>query len=184
MAARLVGRYALSAYEAAIITASKALATYFEQLVALLGPAGAPAAAKWLLGELSALLNDRGVDCDASPVKAPQLALLIRRIQDGTVSGKIAKELFQMIARGDLAGYPDDAADILIERHNLKQVSDAGAIEKLVDEVIATNTRSVEEYKAGKEKALNALFGQVMKASNKTANPAQVTEMLKRKLAN
>ena len=88
-----------------------------------------------------------------------------------------------MIARGDVEGdHPDNAADILIERNGLRQVSDSGAIEKMVDDVIAANPKSVEEYKAGKEKALNALFGQVMKASNKTANPAQVTEILKRKL--
>ena len=180
---RFIRQYALSGYDASIITGSKPFAVYFEQVVALLGAQHATQIAKWMLGELSALLNERGISCEESPVKAPQLALLIRRVADATISGKIAKELFHMIARGDVEGdYPDNAADILIERNGLKQVSDSGAIEKMVDDVIAANPKSVEEYKAGKEKALNALFGQVMKASNKTANPAQVTEILKRKL--
>ena len=105
------------------------------------------------------------------------LALLLKRIADGTVSANMAKEIFRYMWAGE-----GDADNIILAR-GFKQVSDAGAIEKMVDDVIAANPKSVEEYKAGKDKAFNALFGQVMKASNKTANPAQVTEILKRKLS-
>ena len=176
--------YGLPRADAEQLVRSKALTGYFESVVRAVGnPVHGRLVANWVLGELSALLNERGITCEESPVKAPQLAFLIRRIADATISGKTAKEVFHMIARGDVEGdHPDNAADILIERNGLRQVSDSGAIERMVDDVIAANPKSVEEYKAGKEKALNALFGQVMKASNKTANPAQVTEFLKRKL--
>jgi aspartyl-tRNA(Asn)/glutamyl-tRNA(Gln) amidotransferase subunit B len=109
---------------------------------------------------------------------------LIQRIADGTVSAKTGKDLLHMIARGEVVGdHPANAADMLIERLGLKQVSDAGAIEKIVDEVLTANQKSVDEFKSGKEKAFQALVGQVMKASKGKANPAQVNEILKKKLS-
>ena len=131
--------------------------------------------AVWAMNEIGAMLNRRGVSTvDTMPAEA--LATLVARIVDGSISHNIAKEIFTCMwdGEGDVDG--------IIDKRGLKQVSDSGTIEKMVDDVIAANPKSVEEYKAGKEKALNALFGQVMKASNKTANPAQVTEILKRKL--
>ncbi len=173
--------FALSAYDAGQLTATRELAGYFEQVVQGVGVANAKLAANWVLGEVSALLNEIGGS--TSQIRPAQLVGLLNRVIDQTISNKAAKEVFHCIARGDAADNGDDAADVVIEMRGLKQVSDTGAIEKMVDDVIAANQKSVDEYKAGKEKALNALFGQVMKASNKTANPAQVTEILKRKLS-
>ena len=181
MRARLSANFALSPYDARQLTASAELAGYFEQVVDIIGAAHAKLAANWVIGDLSAHLNDLGGS--TSPIRPAQLARLLRRVIDLTISNQAAKEVFYGIARGDAANNGDDAADVIIEMRGLKQVSDSGTIEKLVDDVIAANPKSVEEYRAGKEKALNALFGQVMKASNKTANPAQVTEILKKKLS-
>jgi aspartyl-tRNA(Asn)/glutamyl-tRNA(Gln) amidotransferase subunit B len=182
MQAHFVSDYALSEYDATTLTASKPLTNYFLAITDIVSPAQAKQAANWVLGEVSALLNEREVSADRSPVSATQLALLITRVQDGTISGKIAKELFRAIADGE-AGNAENAADTLIEQKGLKQVSDAGAIEKIVDEVLSANAKSVEEFKSGKEKAFQALVGQVMKASKGKANPAQVNEILKQKLA-
>jgi aspartyl-tRNA(Asn)/glutamyl-tRNA(Gln) amidotransferase subunit B len=182
MQARFVQDYALSEYDAATLTASKSLTNYFLSVTSVVGIANAKQAANWVLGEVSALLNERELLADVSPVSARQLALLITRVQDGTISGKIAKELFRAIAQGEVDGNPDSAADVLIEQKGLKQVSDVGAIEKIVDEVLAANQKSVDEFKAGKEKAFQALVGQAMKASKGKANPAQVNEILKKKL--
>ena len=178
---RFARDFALSAYDVGQLTATRELASFFEQVVHGVGAAHAKLAANWVLGEVSALLNELGGS--TSQVRPAQLVGLLNRVIDETISNKTAKEVFYGIARGDAADNGDNAADLIIEMRGLKQVSDSGAIEKMVDDVIKANQKSVEEYKAGKEKALNALFGQVMKASNKTANPAQVTEILKRKLA-
>lgn len=180
---RFIQDYGLSDYDARQLTANKELAAYYRTLIGCLGMQHAKLAANWVLGELAALLNEQGISAAKSPVRVAQLAHLLTRILDQTISGKIAKDVFASIARGDDAANSDHAADVIIAQRGLKQVSDSAAIEKMVDGIIAANPKSVEEYKAGKEKALNALFGQVMKASNKTANPAQVTEILKRKLA-
>ena len=131
--------------------------------------------AVWAMKEIGTMLNRSGgkiVD-----VPAESLAVLVARIVDGSVSQNGAKEIFAYMVAGE------HNVDSIIKERGLKQMSDSTAIEKMVDDVIAANQKSVEEYKAGKEKALNALFGQVMKASNKTANPAQVTEILKKKLS-
>ena len=167
---------ALGEREADALSASFPLSNYFDQLIAA-GAVEARLAATWVLGELSAKLNQENLSARESRVAAPVLCVLLQRIQDGTISGKAAKVVFDDLWNG--------AADVdaIISAKGLKQVSDSAAIEKMVDDVIEANQKSVEEYKAGKEKALNALFGQVMKASNKTANPAQVTEILKRKLS-
>ncbi len=162
---------------AASLTQSIEVANYFEGMVAVLGKDAAKIAANWILGELAGALNSAGVDIAASPVSSAQLAGLVRRIGDNTISGKMAKAVFDAMWAGE------GDADAVIERRGMKQISDAGAIEKIVDEVLATNLKSVEEYRAGKEKAFNALVGQVMKATKGKGNPAQINEILKKKLA-
>jgi aspartyl-tRNA(Asn)/glutamyl-tRNA(Gln) amidotransferase subunit B len=172
----------LTAYDAVTLTASRATARYFEDVVAALpDPAKqAKTAANWVMVDVAARLNREGLEIEACPVTPAQLARLIARIADGTVSGKIAREVFQALWDERLDG--DDAADRVIEAKGLKQISDTGAIEKIVDEVLAANPKSVEEFRAGKEKAFNALVGQAMKATRGKANPQQVNELLRRKL--
>ncbi|MBL8520933.1 MAG: Asp-tRNA(Asn)/Glu-tRNA(Gln) amidotransferase subunit GatB [Betaproteobacteria bacterium] len=176
IASRLSAEFGLSASDARQITQTRALADYFFALTAALG-GGHRLAATWLLGEFSAALNRAALEWQEAPIGPTRLAALLLRIQDGTVSGKAAKEVFDALwdAEGDV--------DAIIAARGLRQVSDTAAIERLVDAAIAAHPKAVEEYRAGKDKALNALFGQVMKASNKTANPGQVTELLKKKLA-
>ncbi len=180
--ARYREQLGLSAYDAGTLTASRAMAEYFEAVLAAL-PAGgesAKLAANWIMGDLSAALNKAELDIAASRIAPRQLAGLLIRIQDGTLSGKLAKQVFE--AMWTEGGEDEKAADAIIEAKGLKQVSDAGAIEPLIDEVLAANPKSVEEFRAGKEKAFNALVGQVMKASKGKANPAQVNELLRKKL--
>ena len=175
MRARFVADHGLTAVDAATLTASKALATYFEAVVLAVG--GEPkACANWVLGELSALLNRLDVEADASPVGPAALAGLVRRVLDGTVSGKTAKEIFEAMAAGE------GEADAIIGKRGLRQISDSGAIEAIVDQVLAANAKLVDDYRAGKERAFNALVGQVMKASQGKANPAQANAILKQKL--
>jgi aspartyl-tRNA(Asn)/glutamyl-tRNA(Gln) amidotransferase subunit B len=173
---------ALPAYDAATLTQSRELAEYFEATLAA-GGAGVPAktAANWVMGELSARLNAEGTDASRSAVSPVQLGRLLARIQDGTISGKIAKEIFDAMWAGD--DRSDDAPDTIIESRGLRQISDAGALETVIAEVIAANPKSVDEFRAGKDRAFNALVGQVMKATRGKANPQQVNELLKRKLA-
>ncbi|HCY61283.1 MAG TPA: Asp-tRNA(Asn)/Glu-tRNA(Gln) amidotransferase GatCAB subunit B [Oxalobacteraceae bacterium] len=180
MRERFVKDYALPEYDAAVLTQSKAMAAYLEAVVAKAGKEQAKPAANWLMGDVSSTLNREGVDIADSPVKAEQLALLLQRIADGTISNKIAKEIFA--AMWETPSDDPAAADAIIEAKGLKQISDTGALEKIVDEVLAANAKSVEEFRAGKEKAFNALIGQAMKASRGKANPAQLTELLKKKL--
>jgi aspartyl-tRNA(Asn)/glutamyl-tRNA(Gln) amidotransferase subunit B len=169
----------LSAYDAGTLTATRAMAEYFEAVLAVL-PAGgdqAKLAANWIMGDLSAALNKAELDIAASRISAGQLAGLLTRIQDGTLSGKLAKQVFEaMWTEGG-------EVDAIIEAKGLRQMSDSGEIEKIIDEVMAANAKSVEEFRSGKEKAFNALVGQVMKASKGKANPAQVNELLRRKLS-
>jgi aspartyl-tRNA(Asn)/glutamyl-tRNA(Gln) amidotransferase subunit B len=168
--------YALSAYDAAMLTQSKDVAVFFEEVIAVLGDEAAKTAANWVMGELAAALNRAGVEVAASPVSSRLLAELIRRIRDNTLSGKLAKDVFDALWAGE------GEVDAIIEKRGLKQLSDSGEIEKIVDAVLAVNARSVEEFRAGKDKAFNALVGQVMKASKGKANPAQVNDMLRKKL--
>jgi len=175
MRARFVAQYALSDYDAGVLTASHALADYFTSVLAA-GGIEPKLAANWITGELASRLNEADLAPDAAPVTAPLLAGLLKRIADGTLSGKMAKDVFAAIWLGE------GSADAIIEAKGLKQISDAGAIEKIIDEVLAANPKSVEEFRAGKEKAFNALVGQAMKASKGKANPTQVNEVLKRKL--
>jgi len=172
----------LSAYDAATLTASRGVARYFEDTVAALADPSKQAklAANWVMGDVAAQLNREDLGIEACPVAPVQLGALIGRIADGTVSGKIAREVFQAI--WDERRAEPDAADRIIEARGLRQISDTGALEKIVDEVLAANPRSVEEFRAGKEKAFNALVGQAMKASRGKANPQQVGDLLRRKL--
>jgi aspartyl-tRNA(Asn)/glutamyl-tRNA(Gln) amidotransferase subunit B len=178
---RFVSQYGLTPYDANVLTSSKAMAAYYEAVVSKVGPANAKAAANWLMGEVSSQLNREGLDFAESPVSSAQLALLLQRIADGTISNKIAKEIFLSI--WEEKATDEAAADRIIEAKGLKQISDTGALEAIIDEVLAANQKSVEEFRAGKEKAFNALIGQAMKATKGKANPAQVNELLKKKLS-
>jgi aspartyl-tRNA(Asn)/glutamyl-tRNA(Gln) amidotransferase subunit B len=182
MRERLQRELGLPAYDAATLTASRDMARYFEDVVAALPDrvAQAKAAANWVMVELAAQLNRDGVDIAASRIAPAQLANLIARITDGTISGKIAREVFQAIWEG--ARSEPDAVDRLIDERGLRQISDSGELEKIVEAILAANPKSVEEFRAGKEKAFNALVGQAMKATRGKANPQQVNELLRRKL--
>ena len=181
LAARLQSEYGLSAYDAAGLTASRETAQYFTDALAIAGAAQATQLAKplsnWVMGELAARLNREERDIAQSPVSPAQLAGLVARIADNTISNSIAKKVFDALWNGE-----GKDADAIIDAQGLKQVTDASAIEPIIDEVLAANPKSVEEYRAGKEKAFNALVGQVMKASRGKASPAQVNELLKKKL--
>jgi aspartyl-tRNA(Asn)/glutamyl-tRNA(Gln) amidotransferase subunit B len=159
------------------VQASRDLAEYYEKTVATLGGTRR-IAASWIMGEVSAAINRDGAEIKASRVSAEKLAGLLRRVGDSTISGKIAKDVFDAMWAGEHGG----DADAIIAAKGLTQISDAGAIEKLVDDVIAANPSIVAEVKAGKEKAFNSLVGQVMKASKGKANPGQVNAILKKKL--
>lgn len=175
MQVRLADSYGVSAYDAALLTSSLAQAQYFEAAAKASGQG--KLAANWINGEIAARLNRDGKEIADCPISAERLSGLIARIADGTLSSKLAKQVFDALWDSELS------ADAIIERDGLKQVSDVGAIEKMVEEAIAANPKAVEEFRAGKEKALNALAGQVMKASKGKANPAQVQDILRQKLA-
>jgi aspartyl-tRNA(Asn)/glutamyl-tRNA(Gln) amidotransferase subunit B len=173
---RFVRDYRLPAYDAAALTTSREAADYYEALVKASG-VQSKLCANWQTGELAAALNRDALEIGKSKVGAQGLGGLLKRIADGTVSGKLAKEVFDAMWAGE------GDADEIIEKRGLRQISDAGAIEKLVDEVLAANARQVQDYRAGKDKAFNSLVGQIMKATKGKANPAQVNEVLKRKLS-
>jgi aspartyl-tRNA(Asn)/glutamyl-tRNA(Gln) amidotransferase subunit B len=175
--ARFEREYALSAYDAGVLTASRAAADYYELLVKTSG-ADPKICANWQTGELAAALNREELEVGKSPVSAEVLGNILARIKDGTLSGKTAKKVFD--AAWGLG--PRASVDAIIEKEGLKQISDSGSIEKLVDEVLAKNEKQVADYRAGKDKAFNSLVGQVMKATQGKANPAQVNEILRRKL--
>jgi aspartyl-tRNA(Asn)/glutamyl-tRNA(Gln) amidotransferase subunit B len=181
MRERFVKSFGLSEYDATILTQSKAMAGYFEAVVAKAGKEQAKPVANWLMGDFSSALNREGVEINDAPVTAEQLALLLQRIADGTISNKIAKEVFA--AMWDAPSDKPSLADDIIDAKGLKQISDTGALEKIVDDVLLANAKSVEEFRSGKEKAFNAIIGQAMKATKGKANPAQLTDLLKKKLA-
>ena len=204
MAERFVQQYGLPEYDATTLTQSQAMAAYFEEAAQACGQP--KLASNWVMGEISRRLNTEEIGMDAVKVSSAQLAALIGRIQDGTISNNAAKQVFEALweanttqpsittnANGtrtirdfieDTVKLSDDlqAIDQIIEAKGLKQMNDSGALEKIIDEVIAANPANVEQYKAGKDKAFNALVGQVMKASKGKANPAQVNALLKAKL--
>ncbi len=175
---RFMNALSLSAYDAATLTASQEIAAYFEAAVAVAGQGHAKPCANWVMVDLAARLNKDGKEIAESPVSATQLGGLILRIADNTISNNIAKKVFEALWNGEGA-----TADEIIDKQGLKQITDSGAIEVLVDEVLAANAANVAEFKAGKEKAFNALVGQVMKAAKGKANPQQVNDLLKKKLA-
>ena len=177
MQARFQAEYGLSAYDAAILTASRAMADYFVTAVAAAGAANAKAVANWIMGELAARLNKNDMDVANSPISAAQLAGLVQRIADNTISNNIAKKVFEALWNGE-----GQSADEIIDQQGLKQITDSGAIEKIIDEVLAANQKSVGEFRAGKDKAFNALVGQAMKATKGKANPQQVNDLLRKKL--
>jgi aspartyl-tRNA(Asn)/glutamyl-tRNA(Gln) amidotransferase subunit B len=166
----------LTPYQASQLVASKELADFSGAAFAGAPAADVPHLANWITGALGAKLNEESLEIGASRVTATQLRELQARVTDGTISGKIAKEVFDAMWAGE------GSADQIIGNKGLKQISDTGAIEKIVDEVLAANAQQVADYRGGKEKAFNSLVGQVMKATKGKANPAQVNEILKKKL--
>ncbi len=173
----------LSVYDAAVLTQSKAMCNYYQAVAQASGQA--KLAANWVMGDVSAALNRDGIEIDTAPVKAVQLGMLIRRISDGTISNTIAKKLFADLWLDLLAKPSADAqvVDAMIDAQGLKQITDTGAIETMIDGVLGANAQAVTEFKAGKAAAFNALVGQCMKATKGKASPAVVTELLKKKLA-
>jgi aspartyl-tRNA(Asn)/glutamyl-tRNA(Gln) amidotransferase subunit B len=179
MQARLVGTYALSAPDAANLTAARGLAAYFEDVVRALGGAQhAKLAANWIQGEVTAALNRHELAIGRCPISAVALARLLARVVDQTISGKIAKDVFDALWIGEHGG----DADAIIAARGLTQISDEAEIERIVDDVLAAHAAMVAELRSGKEKAFNALVGQAMKATRGKANPAQVNAVLRRKL--
>jgi aspartyl-tRNA(Asn)/glutamyl-tRNA(Gln) amidotransferase subunit B len=175
MAARFVKDYGLPEYDATTLTQSKAMAAYFEEAAKASGQA--KLASNWIMGELSRRLNAQEIGIAQAPVNAATLARLIHRIADGTVSNNAARQVFEALWAGE-----GSDVDAVIEVKGLKQMNDSGALEKILDEVIAANAANVEQVRAGKDKAFNALVGQAMKASKGKANPQQVGDLLRKKL--
>lgn len=177
---RFQSEFGLSAYDASVLTASRAMADYYEQTQKACGDA--KLAANWVMGELSSLLNKDNLEIGQSPVSAEQLGNLLLRIKDNTISGNIAKTVFEAIAQGE------GSADDIIEQRGLKQVTDSGAIEAILDEMLAANAAEVEEYRNADENRRKRMFGffigQAMKASRGKANPQQVNQLLRQKLDN
>jgi aspartyl-tRNA(Asn)/glutamyl-tRNA(Gln) amidotransferase subunit B len=175
-ALRFARDYALSEYDALVLTASRELAAYYEEVAREI-PAEPKLAANWVMGELAASLNKDGLDIGSTPISSARLAALLRRIADQTISGKIAKEVFEaMWASGK-------EADAIIEAQGLKQITDTGAIERVIDEVMAKNPGQLADYRSGKDKLFGFFVGQVMKATGGKANPAELNKLLKAKLA-
>ena len=187
--ARYMGELGLGEYDARALTDTRDTATYFEAVVAALPastgqgrPQAIKLAANWIMVDLAAQLNRDGLDIAASKVSATLLARLVARIADGTISGKIARDIFQSLWSAPGSAGDGDAVDRIIDEKGLRQISDSSALEPLIDRVLAENTKSVQEFRAGKEKAFNALVGQVMKASRGKANPQQVNDLLRTRL--
>ena len=175
-AARFASQYGLSAYDAGVLTGSRELAAYYEDVVREL-PREPKLAANWVMGELAAALNKENLEVGCGRLPAARLAGLLRRICDQTISGKIAKEVFEtMWSEGA-------SADAVIDARGLRQITDTAAIERVIDEVMARNPAQLAEYRAGKDKLFGFFVGQVMKATAGKANPAQLNELLRRKLA-
>ena len=174
---RFVADMNLSLYDASVLTSSRELADYYETVLTASDNKDPKLCANWIITQLLGALNKAGIDISDSPISAQQLGGLLTRINDNTISGKIAKQIFDNLWNGE-----GKDADSIIESQGLKQVTDSGAIEALVDEVIANNPDQVEQYRSGKEQLLGFFVGQIMKASKGKANPAQVSELLKSKL--
>ena len=174
---RFITTLGLSLYDASVLTSSREMADYFEAVLASANNNDSKACANWVIVELSGALNKAGLEIDQSPVSAEQLGGLLARISDNTISGKIAKKIFEVLWAGE-----GDDADSIIEDKGLKQVTDINALGTLINEVIANNPAQLEQYLAGKEQLLGFFVGQVMQASKGKANPAQVNDLLKAEL--
>jgi aspartyl-tRNA(Asn)/glutamyl-tRNA(Gln) amidotransferase subunit B len=172
---RFMTHYGLSAYDAGVLTASREMGDYYEAVVKSSG-GHAKLAANWVMGELSGALNKENREITESPVSAHALGRMLARIEDNTISGKIAKDVFEAMWKGE------GDADAVIEKKGLKQITDTGAIEAIIDKVIADNPTQLEQYRSGKDKLFGFFVGQVMKATGGKANPGQVNDLLKRKL--
>ena len=172
---RFKSEYGLNDYDAEVLTATRELATYFEAVVKAAG-SDAKLCANWVMGDLAAALNKAGLEIEHSPVQPDRLAGLVQRIADDTISGKIAKQVFEALWESG------DTADTIIEKQGLKQITDTGAIEAIIDEIIAANPDQVAGYKSGKDKLFGFFVGQAMKATGGKANPAQLNDLLKKKL--
>ena len=175
--------YGLSPYDAQLLTQDRDTAKVFEELLAIVGKPLAKAVANLIAGEFASSLNRAGIAMANAPLKASHLASLLTRVADGTISNKIAKDIFAILWEEAVTGKSISTVDQVIDMRGLKQISDSGAIEAIIDQVLAVNQKSVEEFRAGKEKAFNALVGQIMKASQGKANPGQVNELLRKKLS-
>ena len=175
MAQRFVADFGVSDYDARLLTTGRAQAAFFEE--AALASKQGKLVANWMNGELAATLNKEGLDLAQSPITAARLAALVGKIADGTLNSKLAKQAFEAMWAS-----PEATIEQIIEEKGLQQITDTGAIEAMIDEVLANNAKAIEQFKSGNEKALNALVGQVMKASKGKANPAQVQELMKAKL--
>ena len=173
---RFVKEYELSEYDAAVLTANLGTADYYEEAVRSTTIGSPKLVANWVQGELAAALNEDSLDIAESKVAAAELALLADRIDDGTLSGKLAKDVFEGLWRGE------GSVDVIIEQRGLKQISDSGAIEKLVDDVLVQNPEQVDQFRGGNEKVIGFFVGQIMKASGGKANPRQVNDILRKKL--
>ncbi|WP_087743042.1 MULTISPECIES: Asp-tRNA(Asn)/Glu-tRNA(Gln) amidotransferase subunit GatB [unclassified Acidovorax] len=176
MATRFVADYGLPEYDATTLTQSKAMAAYFEAAAKACGQP--KLASNWIMGEVSRRLNAGEIDIEQAPITSTQLAALIARIADGTISNNAARQVFEALWAGE-----SKDVDAIIESKGLKQMNDTGALEKIIDEVIAANADNVAQFRAGKDKAFNALVGQIMKASKGKANPQQVNDLLRARLA-
>ena len=173
---RFIADFAVTEYDAHVLTLSREMADFYEAVVAASGGAAqGKIAANWVMGEFSGALNKAGLELADSPVSAEQLGGMIARIVDNTINGKIAKQVFGFMWEAE-----GKSADDIISEKGLKQETDTGAIEAIIKDVLAANEKMVEEYKSGKEKAFNGLVGQVMKAAKGKANPAQVNELMKK----
>jgi aspartyl-tRNA(Asn)/glutamyl-tRNA(Gln) amidotransferase subunit B len=173
--ARFVREYGLSDYDAGVLTATRELAGYFETVVAI-SSCDAKLCANWVMGDLAAALNKAGLEIDVSPVEAERLAGLLQRIADDTISGKIAKQVFEALWDSK------STADDIIDQQGLRQITDTGAIETIIDEILAANPEQVEGYRGGKDKLFGFFVGQAMKATGGKANPGQLNDLLKKKL--
>jgi aspartyl-tRNA(Asn)/glutamyl-tRNA(Gln) amidotransferase subunit B len=172
---RFKSQYGLNDYDAGVLTATRELADYYEAVVKAAG-SDSKLCANWVMGDLAAALNKAGLEIEQCPVRPERLAGLIRRIADDTISGKIAKQVFEALWESG------DTADAIIEKQGLKQITDTGAIEKIVDDIIAANPEQLAQYRSGKDKLFGFFVGQAMKATQGKANPAQLNELLKKKL--
>jgi len=173
---RFQGEYELPLYDAEILTAERGLAEYFENAMRAASAGAAKAVSNWVMGDILRVLNEKKLDIDECPVSPSQLARMVGLIDDGTISGKIAKQVFDIMAESG------KDPDVIVKEEGLRQITDSGTIETTVDEVIAANPKEAEGYRNGKTKLIGFFVGQVMQATGGKANPQAVQQMLKEKL--